>query len=141
MVNERQVDEEAEPLTNQIADFSDSTSVASSSEASISLALLDRIVGSSHGDNNASTPRAPKRADGEDFDDKEKDLEDGGYLPPGGRPIQKQVRIICWILGMLCVIGWALAFLLLLTRWGRGREGSSAPTPDLSNIPLTGHAG
>src|SRR5436190_24177047 len=103
MVNERQIDEEeVEPLTTQIADLSDSTSIASSSEASVSLALLDRIIGLGHGDNNSTTTYTQKTADDGVFNDEEKDLEDGGYLPPGGKPIQRQVRIICWVLGTIC---------------------------------------
>src|SRR5215471_21108945 len=92
-------DEETEPLTRQSADFSDSSSIGdSSSSASISLALLDRLNRSPQ-DKYAS--RSLLVEDRRDQQDEERDLNDGSYLPPGGKPLQKNIRIICWGVGLL----------------------------------------
>ena len=44
------------------------------------------------------------------------DTEDGLYIPPAGRPMEKRTRRILWAVALLCVGGWFLSLVLFLSK-------------------------
>ncbi|PGH17211.1 hypothetical protein AJ80_04920 [Polytolypa hystricis UAMH7299] len=138
----QQIAEETEPLTRggDGEYVHPRSSIDSSSTASLSFALVDRINGSSAaGRTPLPLVRSSTRIEGgnEPYRDEEKDLEleDGDdYIPPGGKPVQKRVKVVFWLLVLLCLGGWSLAFVLFLLR-------GHAENADVASGPKAGNGG
>ncbi|WEW58580.1 dipeptidyl peptidase [Emydomyces testavorans] len=91
----RASDEEAQPLTGRDADGRNS--IDSTSAASISLFLVDRA-----------------NEQEEKYHDNERDREEGNVLPAGGRSPPKKVSIAFWLVVVLCIAGWLVAFFVFI---------------------------
>ncbi|EEH21555.2 hypothetical protein PABG_03771 [Paracoccidioides brasiliensis Pb03] len=129
-------DEERKPLTRGGMEYRDSSNSLhySSSAASLSLAVIDRINGSTHD----TGPDEIGRGDRDYSDDGEYDIEEADYIPSGGKPVQKKVKIVLGFLLFLCLSGWSLAFVLFL--FG-GHESSKTSIVYEDNISDTGSQG
>ncbi|KAK2748408.1 hypothetical protein FQN55_004346 [Onygenales sp. PD_40] len=132
-------DEERQPLTrgSADADFRDSVdSMDSSSTASISLALIDRING-----RGAARKEGGDRQYRDDDEEDRYDLEEADYAaPPGGKPAQRLTKITFWTLMVLCLGGWSLAFVLFVFR-GNAPAGNSGSVVSEDNISVAGPSG
>lgn len=114
MENEKSIrEEENEPLRGKESLSSiPRTSVDSTSTASVSFALLDTI-------NSRRGGRRQSRDinnGGRYKDDEEFDLEDGDYILES-KETGKNFRRGLWVVGLLCLAGWILAFILF---WAQG---------------------
>ncbi|OAX83827.1 hypothetical protein ACJ72_01806 [Emergomyces africanus] len=108
-------DEEREPLTRGSTESRDSLNSFhySSSTASLSLAVIDRINGSTR-DARLGEKVLNDNGDDEYKDEEEYDVEDADYIPSGGKPMHKGVKLALWALLILALGGWSLAFVLFL---------------------------
>lgn len=123
--------EEMEPLRRKESTSAHSqTSIDSSSTASLSLAFLD-AVNSRH--RRAETGHARKSRDNDDgrYKDDELDLEDGDYLPENKESSKKFWRGL-WLVGLLCVGGWVLMFILFWTQ-DKPEDGEKEETSGISS--------
>lgn len=127
-------DEEREPLTRGSTEFRDSINSLdySSSSASLSLAVIDRINGSTQDATLAEKDRSGDRDD-EYRDEEEYDVEDADYIPSGGKPVHKRVKIALWTLLFLCLCGWSLAFVLFLFSGHDPNQASIASEDNISS--------
>lgn len=116
MENEKRIsEEEIEPLRRKESISADSRpSIDSTSTASISLGLLDALNSGPRGDRTGHGRKSRDIDDGRYRDD-ELDLEDGDYLPEN-KESGKKFRRGLWIVGILCLGGWILAFILFWTQ-------------------------
>ncbi|KKZ66753.1 hypothetical protein EMCG_07584 [[Emmonsia] crescens] len=127
-------DEEREPLTRGSTEFRDSIYSLdySSSSASLSLAVIDRINGSTQ---DATLGEKDRSGDGDDEyrDEEDYDVEDADYIPSGGKPVHKRVKIALWTLLFLCLCGWSLAFVLFLFSGHDPNQASIASEDNISS--------
>ncbi|EDN10515.1 dipeptidyl aminopeptidase [Histoplasma capsulatum] len=111
-------DEERVPLTRGSTEFRNSIDSFdySSSTASLSLAVIDRINNSTQ--DAGLSEKGPRDDDDDRYwdDDVEYDVEDADYIPSGGKPMHKSVKIALWSLLFLSLGGWSLAFVLFIFR-------------------------
>ncbi|PGH09659.1 hypothetical protein AJ79_05625 [Helicocarpus griseus UAMH5409] len=126
-------DEESEPLTRgDSTEFRDSSNSLdySSSTASLSLAVIDRINGSTHDASSGEKSHEDHHRDGKYWDEEEFDIEEADYVPSGGKPVHKRTKIVFWTLLLLCLGGWSLAFVLFLFRGHETSETVSVSSED-----------
>ncbi|EEQ85314.1 hypothetical protein RJZ56_001299 [Blastomyces dermatitidis] len=127
-------DEEREPLTRGSIEFRDSINSFdySSSTASLSLAVIDRINGSTQ---DSRLGEKDQRDDDHDQyrNEEEYDVEDADYIPSGGKTVQKTTKIVLWALLFLCVGGWSLAFVIFLFRGHDTPQTSIASEENISS--------
>ncbi|ORY19406.1 putative dipeptidyl-aminopeptidase B [Clohesyomyces aquaticus] len=113
MPRERAVnDEETQPLTKDqsAARNSEDDSNESVSSASTTSLILEHI--GDRATNGASPPKLGEKyrdqdSDGPGLGQETFDLEEGRYQ--AGKPVDKKARRLLWIIGTICVVGWALA--------------------------------
>lgn len=125
----RYINDETEPLTGRGAETSDPrASFDSSSTASISFTLVDHANSrlSSHPSTSRRTPR--NFNDDGKYHDEERDIENDnhGRPTPVEKPVQRKTRIIFWILVLLGVGGWTVAFFGFLSYHKNDNGDSSA---------------
>lgn len=112
MPRERAVNqEETEPLTRADAHDHDSTEGSGSSVSSISTTSLVLEHIHDNATNGASHPRFGEKYRDSDTEPERRrerfDIEDG--VSHGIKPVDKKLRRLLWIVGIICVAGWGLA--------------------------------
>ena len=124
-------DDESQPLTDESVIFSASnhsspTRRPSDSTASTTSLVLEQI-------NEHLPQKKPERfhddeeAPKDEFE--ELDIEDGP-LYTHGRPLDARYRKWLWIMGAVCAVGWALAFVLFVAKGSYKHRSSLAHDPD-----------
>lgn len=128
-------DEETEPLTREetIPRRSDDVSNASVSSASTTSLILEHINDSAA--NHASNPELEEKYRDEDSGPgrrrEDLDIEDGRYQ--GLKPVDKKARRLLWIVGVICVAGWALALVSFIVG-GSYKPASTRPHDPLAPV-------
>ncbi|KAL1960715.1 hypothetical protein VTO42DRAFT_6545 [Malbranchea cinnamomea] len=150
--------EELQPLTRRNPDHYDEfpdpdtdiyhrTSIESSSTASVSLALLDRVEkgrnlsrldthnvkkGKSKYENEGHSPYQFQYGEEEDSE---------RNVPPvagGAQPASKRVKIVFWLLVLLCVGLWGIAFIVFVSS-GKQKAADANHTNDVGSGTVTGN--
>ncbi|KAL5438578.1 hypothetical protein PMIN06_010211 [Paraphaeosphaeria minitans] len=109
-------DEETEPLTRADTTSRDSAEGSGSSVSSVSTTSLVLEHIHDNAANGASRTTFGEKYRDDDADPERKrerfDVEDG--LSQGVKPVDKKYRRLLWIVGIVCVAGWALALFSFL---------------------------
>ncbi|OJD12250.1 hypothetical protein AJ78_07120 [Emergomyces pasteurianus Ep9510] len=134
MAGKKIISEEREPLTTRDSTESrdDINSFDySSSTASLSLAVIDRINGSTL-DAKLGEKDHSGHSDDEYKDEEEYDVEDADYIPSGGKPAHKGFKIALWTLLFFLLGGWSLTFVLFLFNGNNSYQTSVASEDNIS---------
>ncbi|KAF2013229.1 putative dipeptidyl-aminopeptidase B [Aaosphaeria arxii CBS 175.79] len=129
-------DEEREPLTRTGAAARNSEDDSEGSISSISTTSLvlehinDDAAASSAPRSNLNEKYRDDDSGGRSTDREAFDVEDGKY--PELQPVDKKARRLLWIVGTICVVGWALALATFLMG-GSYKHASSRPHDPLAS--------
>lgn len=117
MDNEKNIsEEEMVPLRRKESTSAHSrTSIDSTSTASVSFALLDALNSNHRGDPTVRGRKSTHDIDDGLYRDDELDVEDGDYIPEN-KETGKRFRLLLWVVGLLCVCGWILTFIVFWTQ-------------------------
>jgi dipeptidyl aminopeptidase len=134
MPRERAVnDEETEPLTHEqtISRHSEDGSASISSISTTSL-VLEHIHDNETNGASHSKLHEKYRDHDDDSDGRREpfEVEDGRYQ--GLKPVDKKARRLLWIVGSICVVGWALALVSFLVG-GSYKHASTRPHDPLAS--------
>jgi dipeptidyl aminopeptidase len=136
MPQERAVnDEETQPLTRDEGTSRNSEDVSRSSVSSVSTTslVLEHINGEANGASRVKTHGEKYRDDDSGTAGRIQerfDVEDGQFQ--GLQPVDKKARRLLWIVGTICVVGWALALVTFLTT-GNYKHASTRPHDPLAS--------
>ncbi|KAF2756708.1 putative dipeptidyl-aminopeptidase B [Pseudovirgaria hyperparasitica] len=127
---ERLIQDETEPLTNDDIESRSSLDdgCLSFSSASTTSLILEHINDQTNMPKAKTEGSRYRDEDGTSPHKEEIDVEEGRGYYGTSKPVDKKARSVLWMLGVVCLVGWALALLMFV--WGGSYKHSSTRPHD-----------